>query len=538
MPVTDPYCKSLMHFDGADESIDFIDETGKIWTANGSAQIDIDQKKFGTGCGLFDGVNSYITTPSHEDFSYGTGDVTIEFQVRLAALPAAEEGAYGLYSHVNWTTFRNLTIYVLNYYGTLKLGFNCVSEEDNTFWKDGEFPFVTDTWYHIALVKHDGVITLYVDGNPVTDPVDMGSESLPQSGDPLWLGAFADFSNYLNGWTDEFRISKGKAQWTGPFTPPTAPYTGNETYTPTPPVLTGLVPSPGQTLVDINRPISFKLTAQGDDGVDINTVTVQIGSQVYQKGDPEFSYVGNSTEYAITITHPDWDLEETLTVKINASSMLGGAIDEKEYSFTTKWASSLTRKGSGRIELFETGKYELSILTIQEDWVRQGVARYTADLELWYGRYMNIPKADDVQLVVVPGDSVRRGSDVVENGYFKVRVGGSGIYTPMYEDTVIHLGGMYPNTKKLIGFELIVPEDAVTKGYVMFELQFTPKIARLWGQYPWGRGIYGSGSGSGVYDFHPDRIYYRTYVFDKAAWSVLETGIAAYPSYRGEDKQW
>ena len=302
------------------------------------------------------------------------------------------------------------------------------------------------------------------------------------------------------------------------------------------PLLTGLVPGPGQTLVDVNRPVSFRLTAQGNDGVDIGSVTVQINSETYQDGDPEFSHTGSLSEYVITVTHPDWGLEETVTVKINASSLLDEAIDEKEYTFTTKWGSSLTRKGNGRIGLFEAGKYELSLLTIQEDWVRQGVARYTADLELWYGRYQVIPKADDVQLMVVAGNSVRRGSNVIQNGDFKVRIGGSGLYVPMYADTVIHLGGMYPNTKKLIGFELLVPEDAVTKGYVMFELQFIPKIARLWGQYPWGRGIYGSGWG--VYDFHPDRIYYRAYVFDKSAWSVLETGIAAYPSYRGEDKQW
>jgi hypothetical protein len=180
--------------------------------------------------------------------------------------------------------------------------------------------------------------------------------------------------------------------------------------------------------------------------------------------------------------------------------------------------------------------YDLSVLTIQENWVRQGVARYTADLELWYGRYMELPRADDVQLVVVAGDSVRRGSDVVENGYFKVRIGGSGAYVPMYADTILHLGGMYPHTKKLIGFELLVPEGAATKGYVMFELQFIIKIARLWGQYPWGMGIYGSGSG--VHDFHPNKVFYRAYVFDQALWSVLQVGIAASPTYRGEDKQW
>jgi len=52
-----------------------------------------------------------------------------------------------------------------------------------------------------------------------------------------WNGAYPDVANYIaigrtgdhpsgyvNGWLDEFRISKGIARWTSNFTPPTAPY--------------------------------------------------------------------------------------------------------------------------------------------------------------------------------------------------------------------------------------------------------------------------------------------------------------------------
>jgi hypothetical protein len=537
MAVTDPYCKSLMHFDGEDESPDFIDETGRIWTAHGSAQLDTAKYKFPPSSGYFNGVDAYIDTPATEDLDSGENDSTDEIFVILESLPNPDGSLYAIISQYDPSWLNFWVLYIWNFEGTTGIGID-IYKEGALFAAVGDvFPFELDTPYHIAVIRHLGEFQLYVGGQPVGDPIGASGAMPVNTGTTMVIGTDPSFTSFFKGWVDERRFSNGVARWTGPFTPPSGPYTGDEEPpSASPPLLRSLAPVNDETRVDINRPVSFILHAQNGDGVDIDSVTVQIQSEIYQNGDPEFSYAGDANEYSIIVTHPNWDPEETVTVKINASSLLGGTIDEKEYSFTTKWDPFLTRKGNGRIELFETGKYELSLLTIQEDWVRQGVARYTADLELWYGRYMNIPKADDVQLVVVAGDSVRRGTDVVENGYFKVRVGGSGSYIPMYEDTVIHLGQMYPNTKKLIGFELLVPEDAMTKGYVMFELQFTPKIARLWGQYPWGIGLYGSGWG--IQKFHLDRIYYRSYVFDRSAWSVLETGIAASPSYRGEDKQW
>ena len=49
----------------------------------------------------------------------------------------------------------------------------------------------------------------------------------------LWIGSDGG-STYLDGYLDEFRISKGIARWTANFSPPDAPYSGNTNpYTPT-----------------------------------------------------------------------------------------------------------------------------------------------------------------------------------------------------------------------------------------------------------------------------------------------------------------
>src|SRR3990167_7740340 len=81
----DPDDTSLMlHMDGADASTTFTDETGKTVTANGNAQIDTAQSKFGGAAALFDGAGDYLTVSGSADWDLGTGDFTIDFWFRSA----------------------------------------------------------------------------------------------------------------------------------------------------------------------------------------------------------------------------------------------------------------------------------------------------------------------------------------------------------------------------------------------------------------------------------------------------------------------
>jgi len=80
------------------------------------------------------------------------------------------------------------------------------------------------TWYHFAIVKNNGTTTLYVNGSSIGTYAD----SLNYVGNSA--GSIGKYhggnSGFLNGYLQDFRITKGLARYTANFTPPTAPLEG------------------------------------------------------------------------------------------------------------------------------------------------------------------------------------------------------------------------------------------------------------------------------------------------------------------------
>lgn len=93
---------SLLNFDGPDGSTTFTDEKGKAWTANGNAKIDT---SLGYSAGKFDGAGDYISTPTHSDFSFGSGLWTAEAWVFRPSASANTDMVFGKWSAVNTNSF-------------------------------------------------------------------------------------------------------------------------------------------------------------------------------------------------------------------------------------------------------------------------------------------------------------------------------------------------------------------------------------------------------------------------------------------------
>jgi hypothetical protein len=212
---SDGYTKSLLHMDGSDGSTSFVDQTGKIWSANGNAQLDTAQFKFGGVSGLFDGTGDYIATSDHADFEFGSGDFTIELWVKPNDVSAGDKDIYnkGLIGNNLALGLAGNKVRVVLYQSNI-LQFNII---DTVGLSAG-------TWYHIALVRNGSAVTLYKDGVAVASAMYFGSIIDTSSVIRVGCGDLRGPGRYFNGWIDEVRVSKGIARWTANFTPPDTSY--------------------------------------------------------------------------------------------------------------------------------------------------------------------------------------------------------------------------------------------------------------------------------------------------------------------------
>jgi hypothetical protein len=221
---TDDYTKLLLHCDGADGHTTFTDSSASAHTltAQGTAEGDTAQKKFGTASLLCDGNSDYLTAPNHSNWYFSDKRFTIDFWVRFNSV-AASQGLISQYEGTAnyWTLEFDATHNQLDFKakrgGSTKIHFTT---------GNNSFDPSVDTWYHIALIrgwkglKDKWAFT--VDGTSIFTGTDVNS---PGSFTASLAIGFSDWNDvYLNGWMDEIRISKGIARWTENFTVPASAY--------------------------------------------------------------------------------------------------------------------------------------------------------------------------------------------------------------------------------------------------------------------------------------------------------------------------
>jgi hypothetical protein len=221
--MADSYTKALLHMNGTDASTTFTDAIGKTWTAAGNAQIDTAQSKFGGASGLFDGTGDYIDTPDHDDFTFGSGDFTIDLWLKRAADGVTQYfGGQGDSSATNSTTSFQcgvLDTNKLKFYFMWGAGGADYSESTSS----GNI-LTAANWHHIAYVRYGNTFTQYVNGT-ADGTIDVTGKTMNNSTNKFAFGRIGEYaSNTWNGWLDEIRVSKGIARWTTNFTPPTRAY--------------------------------------------------------------------------------------------------------------------------------------------------------------------------------------------------------------------------------------------------------------------------------------------------------------------------
>jgi hypothetical protein len=179
--------------------------------ANGNAQVDTAQSKFGGASALFDGTGDYLFSPSNSDFGFGTGDFTLE----------------GWFRFVNFTN--GPALFDLRSAGgtEVKPLIYCGSDGVLYYYVNGAARITgstlsATTWYHITVSRASGSTKMFLNGTQVgstyTDTNNYGT-TVVSIGIASWNTAF----NALNGHADEVRISNS-ARYTTTFTPSTTPF--------------------------------------------------------------------------------------------------------------------------------------------------------------------------------------------------------------------------------------------------------------------------------------------------------------------------
>lgn len=208
---------SLLHFNGANGSTTFTDQSGKVWTAFGNSQITTTQSRFGGASGSFDGTGDYLSTPNTTDFDFGTGDFTAEAWVRLNV-----NNSLGyIFSRGNGAGTNGGFAMAVNATGKLLLVHQGIA-----FQTAGATTLATGQWYHLAICRSGTTVRLFVDG--IQDASATNSTNYTAQGStPTTIGSNFDLNvpkEFLNGFIDDLRITKGVARYTANFTPPVGPF--------------------------------------------------------------------------------------------------------------------------------------------------------------------------------------------------------------------------------------------------------------------------------------------------------------------------
>lgn len=297
MAEIDSNVKLLCHFNGIDNSKRLFDNyAGNNLTSVNNARLKTSLDGFakvGTGVGKFDGTGDFLSVPDSDDWAFGSSNFTLEGYFYITDLTNTNQ-LFSQSADVNnrWSLVVTSTGVIQFFeYKTGSLNFYYFSKNSIIYER---------TWYHIEAVRNGTNVYIFLNGIPqlLTTSVAISTKSMANLSAPLYIGVkkyTGVEEQYLNGYIDEIRISKGTARHTDSFTPPTTPHTSDANTQ----LLLHCEGSDTSTTFTDDGNTGHTVTANGDAQIYVGSPDVKFGSASL-KIEPYISEVDSNTQLLLT----------------------------------------------------------------------------------------------------------------------------------------------------------------------------------------------------------------------------------------------
>ena len=301
-----PKVEALLPFDGTNGATSTTDlsDRGNTVTFGGDAEISTAQSKFGGSSLSLDGNGDYVDLPQATN-QLVSQDLTIEFWFRINSGAGSETvGLFGTYyttpsgkGMLMQTSATYTSVFFQWMYGS-------GTGDDWAYLNRTQgtrTALSNNTWYHVAVTRSGNTWRLFLNGTQ--------EDSVTQSGQVTDAGSTTRLGNYgpsatashgLNGYIEDFRITRGVARYTSNFTAPTSAH----------PTSTG----------DVNKVVVVNSSADG----------VRVG------------YDGTSNQRRVAKAWADIDGSQTAANQIESSYNISSMTDHGSAQFSFNFATAMT----------------------------------------------------------------------------------------------------------------------------------------------------------------------------------------------------
>lgn len=297
-----PKVEALLPFDGTNGATSTTDlsDRGNTVTFGGDAEISTAQSKFGGSSLSLDGNGDYVDLPQATN-QLVSEDFTIEFWFRINSGAGSETiGLFGSYyttpsgkGMIMASSATYNQVYFQWHYGASDWAYLNQTQGTRT-------ALSNNTWYHVAVTRSGSTWRLFLNGTQ-EDSVTQSSY-ITDSGSTTRLGNYgpsATASDGLNGYIEDFRITRGVARYTSNFTAPTSAH----------PTSTG----------DVNKVVVVNSSADG----------IRVG------------YDGTSNQRRVAKAWADIDGTQTAANQIESSYNISSMTDHGSAQFSFNFATAM-----------------------------------------------------------------------------------------------------------------------------------------------------------------------------------------------------